>query len=225
MHRYEPYPRIPIHPSSSTSTPYSRKSQGQTIISHAPPPYTTKPLSPYPPIPGPHITSKPPQSQSHYQAQHLHSQSHAQSGRYQPSRGAQRDAKYTKKEAEKAQLLAQAKMIARNQQVTLSERKRQRVLPGPSVLTLNSSGKREEIQSQLQLQLQLQNVQVENAEKVKKEQLLAIRLAREEHQEMIRRKEAEEKKVRRIQLQVFVHARRVTVEKGEFDRVKGADGQ
>ncbi|WWC99770.1 hypothetical protein V866_006675 [Kwoniella sp. B9012] len=212
MHRYEPYPRIPIYPTSSTSASYSRKSQGQSIISHAPPPYTHKPLAPYPPLTQPHITSKPAQSLSHSQSQHslshshTQSQSQAQSGRYQPSRGAQRDAKYTKKEAEKAQLLAQAKTIARNQQVTLSERKRQRTLPGPTVPLINVNyNQREETRSQVSLQLQ--NVQVENAEKVRKEQLLAIRLAREEHQEMIRRKEAEEKKVRRIQLQVFVHAR------------------
>ncbi|WWD09491.1 hypothetical protein V865_007615 [Kwoniella europaea PYCC6329] len=213
MLRYEPYPRISHHPIvSSTSASYCRKDQGPSKISHPPPPYTTKPLALYPPIPGPHITSKPAQSHSHSQAQHSlshshsHSQSQSQSSRYQPSRGAQRDAKYTKKEAEKAQLLAQAKTIARNQQVTLSERKRQRTLPGPSVPLINvNHNQREETRSQmnLQLQLQLQN----DAKKVRKEQLLAIRLAREEHQEMIRRKEAEEKKVRRIQLQVFVHAR------------------
>ncbi|WVQ97374.1 hypothetical protein IAU59_004486 [Kwoniella sp. CBS 9459] len=146
-------------------------------------------------------------------------------GRYQPSRGAQRDAKYSKKLAATA---SQATGESARRAATDSARK-ERVMPeGTSQAKAQTQAQYRQTRvvdpkaratfTQHELQIGANSYSYPRhsldhevfMEQIRKEQIAAVEAARKEHRQalaLVAKKEEEDRKVRRIQLQVFVHAR------------------
>ncbi|WVF70548.1 hypothetical protein IAT40_005339 [Kwoniella sp. CBS 6097] len=191
--RYDPYPSV------------SRRSTNQP--GHL---LTTQPLAPYSHSSMQSSTARPAEPDRRSKAY----ESARPKGRYQPSRGAQRDAKYSRKLTAAAQATAET---SRGQTKGLSKRN--------SSSTSCAEVKYEQTKVTLVHPTSKPNNQPVHTrptytrcplsdevlmEQIRKEQIAAVQAARKEHQEMLAlraKKEEEDKKVRRIQLQVFVHAR------------------
>ncbi|OCF31095.1 hypothetical protein I316_07226 [Kwoniella heveanensis BCC8398] len=145
-------------------------------------------------------------------------------GRYQPSRGAQRDAKYSRKLAAAA-AGAQTPVPAASARSKNSSSSEHAHTRGSSGTTMQKDHqyerraivhpKKQEYPTSARSQLHVVSRDPPSnerlMERIRKEQIAAVQAARKEHQETLalraKKEEEERRKVRRIQLQVFVHAR------------------
>ncbi|WWC58661.1 uncharacterized protein I303_101205 [Kwoniella dejecticola CBS 10117] len=128
-------------------------------------------------------------------------------GRYQPSRGAQRDAKYSKKEAAKAQSKTRIRhpVIRRDP----SRPPDGQSFNGTAERYINLPLINRYVKPQ-QVNRDARTSELIEKEMRRAEQMATIEAARQAHSEMLRAEESkleEQKKIKFIKLQVFVHAR------------------
>ncbi|WRT64220.1 uncharacterized protein IL334_001149 [Kwoniella shivajii] len=182
--------------------PVSMTRQGNVLLRFDPYERTRldRPIRPPPPP----QTSKAPAPQSQSQVMALRQPHMVQtSGRYQPSRGAQRDAKYTKKEAQKGESSSQARSRANSSR----GRPNQCIQTHQGILLNEPSHQCQNPNSHRVHLIDQQREQMNLMETIRREQVIAIQAARQAHAEATESSDGEEQKIKAIQLQVFVHAR------------------